>query len=160
SAVRTNNAVTNAEAESRTLRRLLRRIKRIENPLRIRHTSTVIRDRDFNVRSLLRCANRNPPALPDFLHRVVRVIQNVQEHLLQLLPVSKRMRQILVKLFEYLDAMARKVIAPQLDRLSQHRVDMHQFALYRPLSRKTQQILNDILRPLRLMQNNLQILAG
>ena len=60
---------------------------------------------------------------------------------------------------EHFHAVARKIVAAQLDRLPQHRVDVHRFALHRPLPRKTQQILHDLLRALRLLQNNLQILA-
>ena len=65
-----------------------------------------------------------------------------------------------VKIFRDLHTMTRKVIAAQLDRLPQHRIDVHQFALHRPLPRKAQEILHDVLRPLRLLQNNLPIFAG
>ena len=49
------------------------------------------------------------------------------------------------KFSEDLDAVARKIVAAKLDGLPQHGVHVHEFALHRPLSRETEQILHNVL---------------
>ena len=102
--------------------------------------------------------NLDPSTLPRLLHRIIRIIKYVQENLLQLLRIAQRRRQRFFKIFQHFHAVARKIIAPQLNRLPQHAVHLDRFPLHRPLPRKAQQILNDVFRPLRFLQNNLQII--
>src|SRR2546426_303758 len=71
---------------------------------------------------------------------------------------AQRRRQRLFKIFHHLNPVARKIITPQLNRLPQNAVYLHKFPLHRSLPRETQQILHDIFRSLRFLQDDLQIL--
>src|ERR1700759_3525403 len=78
SAMRPHDAVANTQSQPCAFGSLLRRVKGIENPLRVLNARTIVGDRNFDVRSLLRSANRNSPALASFLDRVVSIVQNIQ----------------------------------------------------------------------------------
>src|SRR5258708_352065 len=155
-AMRPHDPVTNAQAEPRPFARLLGGIKRVKNALRIGYSRSVVDDRHFDHLRLPTRVNLDAAALPCFLHRIVRIVQDIQKNLLHLLGVAQR-RQLLFKIFDHLHAMAGEIITPQLDGLSQYAVDLHELSLHRPLPRETQQILHDILRSLRLLQDDLQI---
>src|ERR1700724_51746 len=76
------DAVTNAQAEPGAFAGLLGRVKRIKDALRVRDACTVIRDGDFDRFAVQPRADSDVATLPGFLHRVISVVENVQENLL------------------------------------------------------------------------------
>ena len=92
-------------------------------------------------------------------HRVVGVVQDVQEHLLQLVRISDDLGQRLVEVLDHLDAVALEVVGAQLHGALQDGIQLHRLALRRHLAGKAEQILHDLLGALRLLQNHPQILA-
>src|SRR6476660_6460638 len=74
SAVRANNPVANAQAQTGPLAHLLRGIERVKDPLRIGNPRPIVADRYFDhVRAPPRM-NLDAPALPRFLHRIIGII--------------------------------------------------------------------------------------
>src|SRR5882757_1758857 len=154
-----HDAVANAQAESSAFAGLLGGVKRIEDALRIGDPGAVIRNGHFNGIAAQPRADTDAPAVPGLLHRVISVIENVQENLLQLLRIAERGRQILIELLHDFYSMTGEIVTAELDGLPQHVIDLYQLALYRTLPREAQQILHDVLGALRFLQDDLQIFA-
>src|SRR6267378_2719205 len=140
-----HDAVANAQAESSAFTGLLGRVKRIEVPLRIGDSGTVIRNGHLNGIAAQPRADSNAPTMPRLLYRIIGVIENVQENLLQLLRIAEGGRQILIELLDDFYSVTGEIITAELDGLPQHVIDLYQFALYRTLPREAQQILHDVL---------------
>ena len=91
------------------------------------------------------------------MHRVICVVQDVEKDLLQLMGVANHVRQALVEMLHNVNAVAVEIIGAQLDRAAQDRIQLERVALRRHLAGEAQQILHDLLGPLRLLQNHTQI---
>src|SRR5580765_3649328 len=154
-----HDAVANAQAEPGTLTSLLGGVKGIEDAFRVGDTGSIVRNGNFNGITAQPRADGDPPAVPGLLHRVIGVIENIQENLLQLLGIAKGRRQLFIELLDDFYAVTGEIVAAELDGLTQHAVDLHQLALHRALPREAQQILHDVFRSLRFSQNDLQIFA-
>ena len=117
--MRAHDSVANAQAQSRAFGGLFGGVKGIEDAFGIGDAGAVVADGHFDgfVRGAV--SNRNVSALSGFLHRVVGVVQNIQEDLLQLLRIAERRGQFFVEVFRNLDAVAGKVIAAQFYGLPQ-----------------------------------------
>src|SRR4029077_20834976 len=80
-----HDAVANAQTEAGAFAGLLGGVEGIEDPLGIGNSGSVVSDGHFNGITPQLCANRDASAVPGLLDRVIRVIEEVQENLLQLL---------------------------------------------------------------------------
>src|SRR5262249_34490974 len=133
-----HDAVTNTQAEPGAFSRLFDCKKWIENPLCVGNSGAIVSERDLNDVAVPHCSNPDTTALSGFLHRVVRIVQYIQEYLLQLLRVAKRRREILIEFFDDLDSMTREIVTAKLDCLTQHGIDVHQFTLHGALTGEAQ----------------------
>src|SRR5208283_2867212 len=104
------------------------------------------------------CGDADSSVISGLLDGVVRVIQDIQEYLLELLRVPQRFSDTFVELLDHLDSVAGKIVATQANRLLQDRVYLYRFFLCWPLASEPQQVLYDFLCSLRLLQDDLQIL--
>src|SRR5882757_9256900 len=154
-----HDAVANAQAESSAFTGLLGGVKRIEDPLRIGDSGSVVRNGHLNRIAAQPRADTDAPTMPRLLYRVIGVIENVQENLLQLLRIAEGRRQILIEFLNDFYSVTDEIVTSELDGLPQYVIDLYQFALYRTLPREAQQILHDVLGALRFLQDDLQIFA-
>ncbi len=99
SAVRANNSVANAQPQPCALAYFFRREKRIEDPVRMRDARPVVAKADLQLPIPICRLDLDFSVPLPFLNGVVSVIQNVQEHLLQLVRIPQNLRQILAILF-------------------------------------------------------------
>ena len=132
-----DNAVANTEAQARAFACGLRGEEWIEDALGFADAGAVVDERDFDGIGCLTRANPNFAVIAGFLDGVVRVIENIQENLLQLLRVAHRELNVFVEFFGDLDAVAGKIVAAQADRLAEDGVHRHGLPLRWPLARKT-----------------------
>src|SRR5271170_7239707 len=77
--VRPYDTVANAKSQPRTFAGLFRRVKRVKYMLRISDARTVVRNHHLHAIPAVLRANRNTSASPRFLHRIVSIIENIQE---------------------------------------------------------------------------------
>ena len=56
---------------------------------------------------------------PMWLHRIVRIVQNVEENLLQLLRVSHNFRQALIEMLDDFDTVAVEIVRAELNGAAQ-----------------------------------------
>src|ERR1700683_3532192 len=92
-AMLTNDAVADAQAQAGALADFLGGEKRIEDSLGMRDARAVVAKCDFDLSVAVRRGNLYFPRAPHFLNGIVRVVQNVQKHLLQLVRVADGERQ-------------------------------------------------------------------
>ncbi len=78
-----DDPVADAQAEPRSFSNGLRRVERIERAIQIAESSAGILDVDRDPATLTRSRNANLPRLAD-LDGVNCVVQNIEEHLLQI----------------------------------------------------------------------------
>src|SRR3977135_3129229 len=83
-----DDSVTDTEPQAGSLPNFFGGKKWIKNAIRIGNAGTVIAERDFHERSVAGAHDLNPRRAPCFADRIVGVIENVEEHLLQLLRVA------------------------------------------------------------------------
>src|SRR5580692_2724586 len=137
-----HDSVTDAESQASAFAYLFGREERIENPIGLGDSGAVVDERYLDGIDLgidgAAGADGDFAVIAGFLNGVVGVVQDVQKDLLQLLPVAKRGRQVLVEFFDNLHAMAGKIVTAQLDGLAENRVYLHRFALGGSLSREAQ----------------------
>src|SRR5271170_6417782 len=92
--VRANDAITDAQSQPRALAGLFGREEGIENSIGLADAGAVVDERNLDGIVFAPCSDANSPMVTAFLNRVVRVIENVQKNLLQLLGVPKRGQKI------------------------------------------------------------------
>src|SRR6266850_8263458 len=126
-----HDTVANTQAKPGAFAGLLGGVKRIEDPLRIGDSGTVIRNGHLNGIAAQPRADTDAPAVSGLLHRIISVIENVQENLLQLLRIAERGRQILIEFLNDFYSVAGEIVTAELDGLPQHVIDLYQLALYR-----------------------------
>src|SRR6267154_1880783 len=154
-----HDTVANTQAEPGTFAGLLGGVKGIEDALGVSDSSAIVRDGHFYGVAPQARTDSDAPTVTGLLYRVISVIENVQENLLQLLRIAERGRQILIEFLNDFYSVTGEIVTSELDGLPQHVIDLHQLALYRTLPRETQQILHDVLGALRFLQDDLQIFA-
>ena len=92
-------------------------------------------------------------------HRIVRVVQNVQHYLLQLIGIADHFRQIFLQPLYRVNMVAGEIVGAQLQRFADDGVELHRLALRRHLAGKTQQVLHDQLGALRLLHDKVDVVA-
>ena len=80
-----HDPVANTQPQPRPFAHLLGRIKGVKYAMGIRNAGSVVADRHFDHLRLPPGVNPDAPALSRFLHRIVRIIEDIQKNLLQLL---------------------------------------------------------------------------
>src|SRR5581483_2690096 len=91
-----NDAVTDAEAESGSLANFLGSKERVKNLVRMSDALAIVRERDFHEIFPADGGDLDAGRVPDFVHRVVGIIENIQEYLLQLMGITDDLRQRLI----------------------------------------------------------------
>ena len=154
-----HDSVADAQSEASPFTDLLGSEERIENPVRLADSGAVVPERDFYEIGATRCRYFDPRTLHGFADRVIRIIQDVEEHLLQLMRVANHEWQMVLQALGNGDAAALQVIRTQLNGAFQNRIQLHRLSLRRHLASEAQQVLHDLLRALRLLQDDAQIFA-
>src|SRR5256885_6030525 len=113
SAMFADDSIADTEPQARSLSYFLGGEKWIENAIRIGNAGTVIAERDFHQQSIAGTHDLNPRRPAGFADRVMRVIKNVEEHLLQLLRVADYLGQRFVQPLDNLDAVREEIIRAQ-----------------------------------------------
>src|SRR5450755_1493341 len=88
SAVGANDSVADAQAQAGALGGLFGGVEGIEDAFGIWNSGAVVGDGDFDVLVTAAGVNDDMPALSSVLYRVVGVVQDVEEDLLQLLSIA------------------------------------------------------------------------
>src|SRR5260370_32708242 len=143
-----HDSVTDAQPQACALAYFFSREERIKDPLRILNALAVIAEQDFHPTAVLYRLNLDQAGTAGCPHRVVGVVDDVEEHLLQLVRVANQLRQTLVKLLHYVHTLVGKVISAQSNGLSQNVINLQRLALWRTLPRKAHQLLPDFLAAL------------
>src|SRR5216684_3553440 len=152
-----DDAVADTQTKTRSLSHFFGCKERVEDAVRIGDAGTVIPKEDFHGIVSWRRLDFNPAPSASFPHRVIGVIEDVQENLLELLRIADHTRQIGIQGFQNLYAVAGKIVGAQFDRLAQHDVDLHRLPAGRGLTRKAEQVVYNFFRALRLQQDDLEI---
>ena len=158
--MRPDNSVADAEAQARTFARLLGSEEGVEDAVGVAYSGSVVDEGDFNAVDGAACADTDFTVVSRFLNRVISVIQDVQEYLLELLGVAHGTFEVLIELLAHFNAMTGKIVAAQFDGLPQDVIQVDGFPLGRPLPCKAEQVLDDFFGALRFMKDDLQVLAG
>jgi len=110
-----HDAVADAEAEAGSLADLFGGEERIENSVGMGNAVAVVAERNFNAVAGLGGHDFDACRPSDFMYCVVSVVQDVEEHLLQLMSVTDDIGQALIEVFDNLYAVAVEIIRAQLD---------------------------------------------
>src|SRR5947209_13237696 len=153
------DAIADAQPQACALPNFLRGEKWIEDALGILNALAIVAEQDFHPAAVMNSLNFNQPRPACSPNRVIGIIQNVEEYLLQLVRVPHQLRQAVIKLFHDLHTVIGEVIGAQSNRLAQNFIDLHRLALWRTLPGKAQQVLHDFFCALRFFENYLQVLA-
>src|SRR6266849_4330427 len=149
-----DDSVADAQAEAGSLPYFLGSEEWIKDAVRIGNTVAVIAERDLD-EILQACGHdfntRQPAGLA---YRVIGIVNNVKEDLLQLMGIANHIGQILIEELDHIDAMTGEVIRAQLHSANENGVELHWFALRRILARETEQVLHDLLGALRFLKNH------
>ena len=105
-----HNRHADAQAQASSLANSLRSKERIEYAFRLANSRTVVAERYFHVVILAGGRYLDTRSLGLIAHRVVSIVQNVQEHLLQLVGIADDKGQVITKVFGYRNAAALQVI--------------------------------------------------
>jgi hypothetical protein len=109
-AVLLDDAITDAEAKPRALSHLFGGKERIENLVGMRNPVAVIGKRDLNCVSGLGGHDFNASGTADFMHGVIGVVENVEEHLLQLMGIADNVGESFVEMLDDIHAVTIEVI--------------------------------------------------
>src|SRR5215469_4469666 len=124
----------------------------------MRNATTFVTKGDLEMAVALRCGDLDFPGPSRLLYGIVSVVQDIQEDLLQLMRISQRDGKIFLITLAKLDAVIREVIRPKPQRLAHDRVHLNRLALRRHLPRKTEQVVYNDARALRLLKDDAQFL--
>src|SRR5258707_13065069 len=105
SAMFADDSVTDTEPQAGSLPYFLGGEKWIKNAIRIGNARTVISERDFHQRPIAGAHDLDAWRPARFADRVMCVIENVEENLLQLLGVADHLGQRFVQALNHLDAV-------------------------------------------------------
>ncbi len=105
--VRANDSVADTQSETRSLAYFLGGKERIENTIEIGDSRSIVAKCTISTCPLPDDVTISiPPGVGGFLDGIVGIIQNVQEHLLQLVTVGDHERQVLVIALDQFDFAA------------------------------------------------------
>src|SRR5271155_2420633 len=110
-----DDAIANAEAQTRSLAHILGGEEGIENLFRIGDAGTIVAKRNLDERPGHRTRNLDTAQASGVANRVISVIHDVEKHLLQLVRIPHNLRQRLVEMFDHLNAMTDEVIRTQVN---------------------------------------------
>src|SRR5579864_7029692 len=99
STVLAHDSVANAQPQPCAFSNSLGGEERIKNPLRVLNAVAVIAKDDFGGAVEQPGLQQNPRRPASFAHRVVSVVQDIQEHLLQLVRIADNVRQRFIQQF-------------------------------------------------------------
>src|SRR6266702_6992233 len=152
-----HDSITDTQAEACALTHLLSSKEGIEDAVRLRDSVAVVPE--SHLYELLVAASGNLQTRPLYRlpHGVIRVVQDVKKHLLQLLRISDDKRQMLMKLLCYCHAAAMKIVSSQLNGPFQNHIQLHRLTLRRHLAGEAEKVLDNLLGSLRLLQNHAQV---
>ena len=94
-AVRAHDSVADAQSEAGALAHFFRREKRIEDAVDLRDARAVVAETISILSERCDRLDFDFPGAPRFLHGVVRIVQDVQKHLLQLVRIADHHGQVL-----------------------------------------------------------------
>ena len=158
-AVLLHDAVADAEAEAGSLADLLGGEEGIENAVGMGDAVAVVAERNFHGVAGFGGHDLDAGGAADFMNRVVGVVQDVEENLLQLVSVADDIGQSFVEMFDDIDAVTVEVVRAQLDGAAQNQVELHGIALRRHLAGKAEQVLHDLFGALRFLQDDAQVFS-
>ena len=104
------------------------------------HTGAVVRERHVDVALSLPCADDDLAAA--VLQRLLRVVQEVQEHLLELALVQLHLGHQ-SQAGDHADVVHFKGVPAQVDHPSEHLFNVHALPLARPLAGEREQVADD-----------------
>src|SRR5579863_4400466 len=155
-----HDAVADAQSKARALANFLGGEEWVEDALRKRDAVTVVAKQNLHKAAPVCGLNFNACRTSGVAHSVVSIVKNIQKYLLQLVRVTNRLWQFGVELLGDLDTPAVEVVGAQLHRAAENGIELDWPALRRHLTSEAQQILHDLLGPLRLLQNDAQVFPG
>src|SRR5713101_2553796 len=159
SAMFTDDAIANTQAQTSTLADVLGGKERIKNTFGIDDAHTVIAKRNLDESVGAGAPDLNARGPRGFADGVISVVQDVEKHLLELVGISDDSGQGFVEAFDHLNAVADEDVRAQVYGALQDGVELDELALRRHLAGKAEQVLYDLLGALRLLQNHTQITA-
>src|SRR5215831_7048936 len=136
-----DNPVANAQAEPGSFPDLFGGEERVKDTIGLMNSVTIVAERNLDKIALAGGSDVDSGAAARFPHRVIGVVEDVEEHLLKLLRVPNDERQVVLKLLRNRDPAAMEVVGAQLDRPLQDRVQLDRLALWRHLAGKAQKVL-------------------
>ena len=92
-----HDSVANAQTQSSAFADPLGGKKRIENSVRMTDPWTIVPERHFHKIFVAGRGNFDARTLSIFAHGIVSIVQNIQEHLLQLVRISDDEGQVIAK---------------------------------------------------------------
>src|SRR5262249_12003737 len=137
-AVRPYDAVTNTQSQSGTFSRRFGGVERIENLFHASDARAVVGDRDFDTVSNAQSFEPDYASAAGFFDCVIRVVENVEKDLLQLLSVAHYGRKVFLVFLDNLDSVADQVVAAQFSGLAKNCPNLNVFPLDRALSGKAE----------------------
>src|SRR5207249_1974824 len=114
-----NNSVADTQAQSCAFPDFFGGEERIEDSFGMRNSQSVIAEADLHIIVLAAAADFDARSSAGFPNCIVSVVQDVQEHLLQLMRVASDVRQTLIQLLNHFHTVALEVVSPQLHRAPQ-----------------------------------------
>src|SRR4051812_48955830 len=106
-----HDAIANAQAEAGPLAHFFGGEEWIEDAVRVRDSAAVVGEAELDVRLAHRGGDLDATVPFRLAHRVIRVVDDVEEHLLQLVRVANYGRQFRVEALDHLNAVAGEVVA-------------------------------------------------
>ena len=99
-----HNSIADAQTQASSLANRFRGVERIEHPGNFLHSGSIVDELDDQA-VRIRILRRSHPQFAVGLHsqdRVDRIVQDVQEHLLQLMRIGRNLRQIFRRIHDAL----------------------------------------------------------
>src|SRR6266853_3674441 len=159
SAMFTDDAIADTQAQTSTLADVLGGKERIKNTFGIDDAHTVVAKRNLDESVGAGAPDLNARGPRGFADGVISVVQDVEKHLLELVGISDDSGQGFVEAFDHLNAVTDEVVRAQVYGALQDGVELDELALRRHLTGKAEEVLYDLLGALRLLQNHAQIAA-
>src|SRR5689334_13325234 len=138
-----HDSIADAQAQPGSLPNFLGGKKWIKDALRMLNAFAIIAEKDFDPAAILNGFNLDQAWSTRGLHGIIRVVQDIEKYLLQLMRITDQIRQARIKFLYDLHAMIGEVIRAQRDCLAQNVIDLQRLALRRTLASKAQQVLHN-----------------
>src|SRR5580658_10451191 len=110
--MRVDDPVANAQTQPSSLADLFCCEEWIKNALGMCDSRTVILEKDLQMPVAARRRNFNSSGTLDLSHRIIGVVEDVQENLLQLVRIADDERQILFEVFRKFHTVIRQIVGP------------------------------------------------